>query len=490
MSPPPAVSLSGVAKSFGAVRALGATTLDIAAGQCLGIVGHNGAGKSTLMNVLAGVVAPDTGSVRIGGKEAFGAGASHAAAPIRAAHALGLRCVFQELSLCSNLSIAENTRVAHPAIRGWGWRSKAGALIRAQLDAIFPDHGLTPDMTVGDLPIGKRQTVEIARAFSQTDAPANIIILDEPTSSLDSSAAAQLIAHVRAFVASGKCCILISHKLNEIMAACDRVVVMKDGVIVADRPAQGFSRDAIVAAMGHAHAPLRTSAGQRAASAAPIKLAAAPGPDGAPQLVARAGEIIGLAGLAGHGQTRMLLALFDARTAKLGMTVSGPVALVAGDRQADGVLPLWSIARNISLRSLRALGSAFGLNLAAEAKLAQDWRARMGLVTPSIDNNILSLSGGNQQKALFARALASDAEIILMDDPMRGVDVGTKEEVYALIAAEAQKGRTFLWYTTEFDELRHCDRTYVFHNGAISGQVAALELSEERVVSLSFGAQA
>ncbi len=483
----PAATLTGVTKSFGAVRALLPATLTIARGQCLGIVGHNGAGKSTLMNVLAGVLSPDSGGVHIGGRAAFGPGAPHAASAIRAAHALGLRCVFQELSLCGNLSIAENTRIAHPAIRGWGWRKKAGALIMARLDEIFPGHGLTPGLTVADLPIGKRQAVEIARAFSQTDTPADLVILDEPTSSLDSSAAAQLVTHVRAFVAGGKCCILISHKLNEVLAACDRIVVMKDGAVVADRPAQDFTRDAIVAAMGHAQAPAR-AAHQRGASAAPVRVETAASA-GAPRLTARAGEVIGLAGLAGHGQTRLLLALHDARGGAGGVTVNGPVALVAGDRQADGVLPLWSITRNISLRSLAALSGALGLDRMREAQMANDWRARMGLVTPSVDNSILSLSGGNQQKALFARALASDAEIILMDDPMRGVDVGTKEGVYSLIAQEAEKGRTFLWYTTEFDELHHCDRTYVFRNGGVSGEIAAGDLTEERVLSLSFEAR-
>ena len=181
--------------------------------------------------------------------------------------------------------------------------------------------------------------------------------------------------------------------------------------------------------------------------------------------------------------------MHDARGGGGGVTVNGPVALVAGDRQADGVLPLWSITRNISLRSLGALAGALGLDRMREAQMANEWRARMGLVTPGVDNSILSLSGGNQQKALFARALASDAEIILMDDPMRGVDVGTKEDVYSLIAQEAEKGRTFLWYTTEFDELHHCDRTYVFRNGGVSGEIAAGDLTEERVLSLSFEAR-
>ena len=487
MTPPPAAILAAVSKSFGAVRALAPTDLVIARGECLGIVGHNGAGKSTLMNILAGVVAPDSGAVSIGGRSLPDA---KAASPIRAAHALGLRCVFQELSLCGNLSIAENARVAHPAIRGWGWRAKAGAFIKAGIDTIFPDSGLTPEMTVGDLPIGKRQAVEIARAFSESDAPADLVILDEPTSSLDSTAAAQLIAHMRAFVARGKSCLLISHKLNEILAACDRIVVMKDGRIVADRPVAEFSRDAIVAAMGQAHAPERAAVRARGADNSMLHVETARPQDRGHHLVARAGEVVGLAGLAGHGQTRMLLALHDAGKRHADLRVNGPVALVAGDRQADGVLPLWSIARNMSLRALLALSGPLGIDLARERALAQDWRARIGLVTPDVDNNMLSLSGGNQQKALFARALASDAEIILMDDPMRGVDVGTKEEVYGLIAAEAAKGRTFLWYTTEFDELFHCDRVYVFRDNANAGEVAAEDLTEERILSLSFGGHA
>ena len=167
-----------------------------------------------------------------------------------------------------------------------------------------------------------------------------------------------------------------------------------------------------------------------------------------------------------------------------------PVALVAGDRQSDGVFPGWSIAHNIGVRSLKKFRSGPLLSPRLEDELANGWRERIKIRTPDVHNNILSLSGGNQQKALFARALASDARIMLMDDPMRGVDFDTKLEVYDLIRAEAQRGRTFLWYTTEIEELKNCDRAYVFRNGAIVAELARDELNEEQVIHSSFAGAA
>jgi ribose transport system ATP-binding protein len=205
------------------------------------------------------------------------------------------------------------------------------------------------------------------------------------------------------------------------------------------------------------------------------------------ELVARSGEIIGLAGLAGNGQTDLLLAIFDAAGRKRsGMEVTAPLALVAGDRQSDGIFPQWSIAQNIGIRSLARLRRGLLISTELEMEMAATWQKRIGIRTPDLANNILSLSGGNQQKALFARALGSDARIILMDDPMRGVDIGTKLEVYDLIREEARKGRTFLWYTTETDELDHCDHVYVFRNGRIVADLDRGELSEEKVIQSSF----
>ena len=479
------VSLSGMTKSFGAVRALANVDLAVGVSECLGLVGHNGAGKSTLINLLAGTLAPDGGEIRVNGV------AQAADYGVRRAGAQGIRCVFQELSLCPNLSVAENTRIYHKSLRGWGWRRNAASLVQRKLDEIFPGHGIFPGETVGDLPIGQRQMVEIARAFTVTDSPTRLVVLDEPTSSLDAVAGKQLLSYVRTFVAEGGSCLFTSHLLGDILDYCDRIVVMKDGGVVADRAAVEFDRESLVAAMGNVVSEARIKSYERAAATrgeAPEVVRALPKQQvDQTALVAHKGEIIGLAGLAGHGQTRLLLQIYEAAGQRGAVTaVAGPVALIAGDRQNDGVLHLWSIARNISVRSMRTLVKAGLIDGAAEDALANKWRERIRIKTPDVDNNILSLSGGNQQKVLFARALGSDAGIILMDDPMRGVDVGTKLEVYELIRAEAEAGRTFIWYTTEIEELNNCDHVYVMRDGQIVADIARADLTEEKVLQASF----
>ncbi len=481
--PSTVIALIGTEKSFGAVRALAGVDLAVRTHECVGLVGHNGAGKSTLMHVLAGTLTPDKATIAAGGT----ALASYGLEP---AHRLGVRCVFQELSLCPNLTVAENARIVHPSLRGLGWRRRAAALIRAKLDEIFPGHGIAADAVVGDLPIGKRQMIEIARAFTVTDAPVRLVILDEPTSSLDGHTAGQLFAFLRGSVREGLSCVLISHVLGEILSTADRVVVMRDGRVAASGPADGFDRDKLVATMGgaEAHARAPSPATGAAAPDRPVRVRIRPGRqrDGR-ELVAREGEVVGLAGLAAHGQTALLLAVFDAAgTRAKGTAVEGKVALVAGDRQTDGVFPLWSIAENIGVRSLGRFRRGLLLSREAEDALAARWKERIKIRTPDMRNPILSLSGGNQQKALFARALGSDARVVLMDDPMRGVDVGTKLDVYDLVRDEAAGGRTFLWYTTEMDELSHCDRVYVFRNGVIVAELARHEVSEDSVIAASF----
>ena len=354
----------------------------------------------------------------------------------------------------------------------------------------FPGHGIDPSDIVSDLSIGKRQMVEVARAFTVTEAPLDLVILDEPTSSLDAHAAGQLLAFVRRFVATGKSCVLISHLLGEILDNADRIVVMRDGKVVATDAASAFDRERLVATMGGAehHEKAVAAAETKVRQGRALRVRARPArqSDGR-ELVAREGEIIGLAGLAGHGQTDLLLAIFDgARRRKSGIDVTEPVALVAGDRQTDGIFPQWSIAKNIGIRSLARLRNGLLISSRKEEELSEVWRKKIGIRTPDMDNNILSLSGGNQQKALFARALGSDARIVLMDDPMRGVDIGTKLEVYDLIREEARNGRTFLWYTTETDELDHCDHVYVFRGGRIVANLNRGELTEEKVIQSSF----
>jgi len=477
------LALKQIEKRFGAVRALNGVDLEVGAGECVGLVGHNGAGKSTLMHVVAGTSKPDSGEILVGGVE-------QTAYRVTIAQNLGIRCVFQELSLCPNLSVAENTRIYHSALSGLGWRQRASDLIRAKLDEIFPGHGIATGEVIRDLPIGRRQMVEVARAFTVTQDPLRLVVLDEPTSSLDSRTAGQLLGFVRRVVASGTSCILISHLLSEILEHCDRVVVMRDGKVVAAGIAAQFDRDRLIVAMGTAAASQRTASrnARGREGTAPLRVRARPArqQDGG-ELEAREGEIIGLAGLSGHGQAQLLLDIFRAATARTErIEVTAPVAIIAGDRQSEGIFPLWSIAENIAIRSIARLRSGIFIAPNREDRLAHEWRERIKIRTPDIHNNILSLSGGNQQKALFARALASDARIILMDDPTRGVDVATKFEIYDLIQAETGRGRTFLWYTTETEELANCDRVYVFRNGRIVADLNRDELTEEAVIQSSF----
>lgn len=467
------ITLDGVEKNFGAVKALAGVTLRVEAGECLGLVGHNGAGKSTLMHMLNGTLSPDKGLLSFDGTE-VGNGWSAAAA-----QAKGVRCVFQELSLCPNLTVAENARIIHRPLKGFGWKAKASGLITSKLDEIFPGHGIHADDEIATLSIGKRQMVEIARAFTVTDTSLRLVILDEPTSSLDAITAKQLLDYVKHETASGTSVILISHLLGDILGTANRIVVMKDGKTVAERPASKFGRSSLVAAMGSTHNAKSQNNRTQDFSVQPILVEAK---SGSQNFEIRKGEIVGLAGLAGHGQTRMLLRIFNHRDVK----VSGRVAFVAGDRQSDGVFNLWSIGQNITVRSLAALRKTGLIAADAEAKVSNDWQARIKIKTPDMNNNILTLSGGNQQKALFARALASDAEIILMDDPMRGVDIGTKHEVYDMIRAEAAAGRSFIWYSTEIEELNHCGRAYIFRNGVVTQSLSADNLSEETVLHASF----
>ncbi|MGF1529545.1 MAG: sugar ABC transporter ATP-binding protein [Candidatus Competibacterales bacterium] len=476
-APTPLVAVAGLAVAFGAVQALDGVDLALRPGECLGLVGHNGAGKSTLMNILGGILPWDRGSLTAAGR-------TFAATDYRVttAHRAGLRCVFQELSLCPNLTVAENARILHPRLRGFGWRRRARRLMGDTLQTLFPGHTIDVDAPVGDLPIGQRQMVEVARAFTVTDSPLKLLILDEPTSSLDAAVAEQLLTHVRRQVDRGLGVILISHLLGEILAVADRVVVMRDGRIVEAKPARDYDRESLVAAMG-------TVATAPAAESRAAPRDAQPVPEGPPRLAvpvgrpplpltAAVGEVVGLAGLAGHGQSEALGTLF-AKVRRCGF--------VAGDRQRDGIFPLWSIAANMALGNLKALTCFGWVSPARVAHYAETWRRRIAIRTPSVAEPILSLSGGNQQKVLFARALGSTAEVVLMDDPLRGVDVGTKREIYSMIRQQAAAGRTFVWYTTEIDELVHCDRVYLFRSQGIVATLRGDEVSEEAVLSASFG---
>ncbi|GAB2922400.1 sugar ABC transporter ATP-binding protein [Paraburkholderia jirisanensis] len=494
------IRLDGIGKTFGRVKALIDVSFDFRAGECVGIAGHNGAGKSTLMAVLTGVFQPEQGTLSIDGQ------------PVRnydpnAARAAGVRCVFQELSLCANLSIAENMAIVHPALSGRDWRRRATQMMRAQLDAIFPGHGLKGHELIADLTLTQRQMVEIARAFTVTGDPVRLVILDEPTSSLDAHTAAQLLAYIADAGTRGIATILISHMLGEIAQAAQRVLVMRDGRVAAVLPREAVTQDALIRAMGQHVDVQGQPSGEGAARDTTTHEQTAYrwtlGTGKRLQIDAPHGTVVGFAGLAGQGQSEALLAVYRAATRR-----GERIAFVAGDRARDGVFPLWSIAQNLDIRwllgrpavsdSSGTRDASFTARTARPAPLARlfdrraaraiadAWRERIGIRGAPLAANILSLSGGNQQKVLFARALASDAQLILMDDPTRGVDIGTKRDIYQLVRNEAARGRTFIWYTTENDEFAFCDRTYVFRAGRVTRMLLAHECNEQSLLAASF----
>lgn len=473
------LEVSGALKDFGAVRALDGVDFHVATGEVVGLVGHNGAGKSTLINVLSGTIERTAG-------EFFVDGVVVGHWTPNDAQKNGLRVIFQELSLCANLTAVENTRVIHRALTGFSWKARATRIISDALDEIFPGHGIPLNAQVNALSIGERQMIEIARAFSESDTKVRCVILDEPTSALGHEATKQLLAHVRRAAGKGIALIFITHRLNEILNVCDRVVVMKDGKVAAEHKSEGLTRSQLVESMGSIEKPRdgRSKVDTRADGEAVVRFAASNADDCTIEV--RAGEIVGFAGLDGHGQRERLRAMFAACERSAKDAGSAP-AFVAGDRVTEGVFALWSIADNLTIRDLGNLARRGIVSMAALRGLATDWFARMDIMAPSIDTPILSLSGGNQQKVLFARALASDARVIFLDDPMRGVDVGTKQEVYNLISQEAQKGRCFVWYTTELEELENCARIYVFREGRAVVKLEGEDISQGNILQASFG---
>ncbi len=482
---PNVVEIARVGKLFGTSPALSDVSLAIAPGECLGLVGHNGAGKSTLMNILAGIFPPTSGSFAVDGR------AQGRDYDVRAANLLGVRAVFQELSLCLSLTVVENMRVFHPDFRGWGWRRRAARAIMSTLDQIFPGHGVRPGTRVENLALGQRQMLEIAKAFSTGSENLRLLILDEPTSALDYHSSRQLLDHIAKVKGGSLSFIYISHMLDEVLDASDRIAVMKDGRISGEIRRGEATRDRIIELMGSPKATVGEGKAVREArkreGGAGRILVAPKGRDkgAAGGVVLREGEVVGLAGLAGQGQTELLVDLFDYR-GNPDYDIEGPLTFIPGDRQRDGNFPLWSIVNNITVQIYRRVRRRRIIDPGLERGVSGRWKDSIGIRAASLDDNILSLSGGNQQKVLFARSLESDARVILMDDPTRGVDVGTKDIIYRLIFEESVRGRGFVWYTTEMDELRYCDRVYVFRNGAIVAELPGAEATEEAVLRSSF----
>ena len=475
---PALLSLREIGKSYGSTRANDGLTLDIAAGEIVGLIGANGAGKSTLMRIVCGVTRPDEGALRWQGvpldPDAFSA---------RAAQRQGIRIVWQELSLCANLSVVDNFYVERPDLAGRGplWRRAYHALARDSIETIFPGARIATNARVADLSLAERQMVEIARTAG--DPSLKLLILDEPTSSLGTERSAQLRSYMRRRAAEGLAVVFISHKLGEVLDVSDRIVAMRNGRIVWHKAAADASVPAMVEAMGGVGAAQRRAADDAAADG---EILATLGGSDAPAL--RRGEIVGLAGLEGNGQRALLQALFS-RPKASGLKPGRRVRYISGDRANEGVFPLWTVLENISIGRIALRAPFSPVRAAVERPHAATLAARLRLDENRLGSKILELSGGNQQKALVARALSNDFDVLLLDDPTRGIDIGAKRDFYRLTREIARSGRLVIWYSTEDLEFLECDRVLVFSKGRIVRELSGSEIDEDAIVASSFAAQ-
>lgn len=495
----------GLDKRFPGVHALRAVDFDVRAGEVVAVVGENGAGKSTLMKVLAGVLRPDAGTIALDGRlQRFRS--------VAAAQRAGVALIHQELSGCAGLDVAANVVLGRESRRALGRldRERCDERARRALAALGLDVPLrTP---LGRLSIADRQRVEIARAI---DTGARIVIMDEPTSSLSSSECERLFALVRELAAGGTAVVHISHRLGEVEQLADRAVVLRDGAVVGELERAAIDHAALVRRMvgrdvarffaRTAHEP-----GERALAVAGLRTSAWPG--SAVDLEVRSGEVVGLAGLLGSGRTEVLRALFGleaglagevtvgrevlhatGRWASPGRALEAGVALVPEDRQRDGLFATAGVARNLTIARLGRPGgpSSRGVvDRAGEERLAAELARRVGVRAASADVAVGTLSGGNQQKVLLGRSFAGEPRVLLLDEPTRGVDVGAKADIYALIDGLARSGVAVLFASSEMEELLGlADRCLVFKDGRVQGELARERMTEETVMTLATRAE-
>ena len=478
------VEARDLTKAFGATKAVRGISFTIPPQKVLGVIGGNGAGKSTLMNLLSGVLKADSGELSVMGNSI----GLHDYNPNIAAR-LGVRFVHQELSLCTNLTVYENFFIERsPEFKGVRWRAYLKGLVKKSLNEVFPGCRIDAMSIVGELSIAERQMVEIVRAIS--DPNLKLLILDEPTSSLNTEQVAHLSAYVQRIISTGKSFIFISHRLREILKFCDEVLIMRDGQLIWTGVSQNTSEQELLRVMGGVEKKVEPHGAHEIDTSARKELVSFRGYHAdslsIDELSLHSGEIVGVAGLEGSGQEDLLHAVFSASKRNVSLQRHGEAAFVSGDRAREGVFRYWSIAQNMSITKLASSAIVKMVDRAMENALTGKWFERLGIVAPNQHVRLTQLSGGNQQKALIARALASDANIILLDDPTRGVDIETKTELYRLFRESASDGKLLIWYSSEDDEFLQVDRTIVLSNGKLVGDIERAEYSQNKILELSF----
>lgn len=496
--PRPLLAARRISKSFPGVRALEEVSIDLQQGEVLAVIGENGAGKSTLMKILAGVQRADSGQIVLNGQPV------RVTSP-RDAQQHGIALIHQELNLCTNLNVAGNIMLGHEVSRFGFLQRESMERTRAALEQVGLD--AAPGTPVWRLPIGRQQLVEIAKALSIN---ARILIMDEPTSSLTEAETRQLFGVINELRNRGVSLIYISHRLREVEEIADRAVVLRDGRLVGQLAGDEIGHDNMVSLMVGRDVS-RFYARQQHPIGDPVlqvsSLVTRRWPDEANEFEIRAGEIVGISGLVGAGRTELLNCLFGIQPALSGtirvsgqparigsprMAIEAGLALVPEDRKLHGLLLSWSLARNISLPRMRSGFSRWGLiRRSAEQAEANRGIERLGIRTPGSSQLAGLLSGGNQQKVVIAKWLATRPKLLLLDEPTRGIDVGAKQEIYMLMEKLAADGMAILFVSSELEEIiGMSDRVLVMHDGRITGQLDRSGLSEEAIMDLATRHQA
>ena len=494
---PPLLQVVGVEKRFGATRALNGVELEVRRGQVHAIIGENGAGKSTLLNILSGAVRPDGGSIRFQGLP------YHASDPLEARRQ-GIAYIHQEISLCPHLSVAENILLGtEPQQRGWldqrKMKQKAGEILE-----LFRHPNLTPERRVADLTLPERQIVEICRALAQRPS---LILMDEPTSSLQRTDVEKLFEFIRHLRDSGIGIIYISHFLEEVREIGDEFTVLRDGKkVLCGRLQDATDANLITAMVGRPlqeFFPVRDRASTTESVLSVEALRSSPALHSA-SFNLRRGEVLGISGLIGSGRTELLRAVFGLDSADGGsVAVFGkPLALGAGpqtriaagmgwlseDRNGEGLALTLSVADNISLTNFRTCSHGGWIDLAKQRLLAKQCADAVNVKAPSMTVPVQFLSGGNQQRVALARLLHQGCEIFLLDEPTRGVDVGSKKQIYELIASLARSGNAVLIVSSYLPELFGiCDRLAVMSRGYLSPARPIDEWTPETVLQAAIG---
>jgi ABC-type sugar transport system ATPase subunit len=464
-------------------------------GSCHALIGENGAGKSTLGKILAGVQRADAGEIVLDGRRI-------APATPLAARELGIAMVHQELAFCPNLSVAENLCLGDlPRRAGFVDRRALRARARGMLAAIGAD--LDPDTLIGTLSTGREQLVQIAAAVG---TGAKVIVMDEPTSSLSAAETRDLFRLVRELKARGITLLYVSHRIEELFALCDHLTVLRDGrhvatdLIAATTPAQVVTRmigrELLFPAPRHLERPLGPELLRVDGLSSPGRFADV-------ALSVRAGEIVGVAGIVGAGRSEVAEAVFGldpaatgeirARGAPLAIgsrdaALAAGIGLVPEDRKRQGLVLSLNCRENTSLAALPRLTRAGWVRRAAERTLARRYIDRLRVKTPSLETITAGLSGGNQQKIALAKWLARSCDVLLIDEPTRGVDVGAKAEIYQLLDELACEGKALLVVSSELPELIGlCRRIIVMRAGRIAGELGRADFSEAALMGLMAG---